>query len=424
MIMIEDNSSDSTARRCPRSKESGAPSLYIEWTYGGDETVTSTPFVCSLSLDQSDVICTDLKSVTAPSPPGPSWIENNRGAGPWDFNPSPRKVIYNEGSYLANKDNPVWSPVESVLLNDPISDKHFPCGYWFKDYTVNHCLDSLCTCDGVSISGNTSMYTNGAQTLSVVNPKDGCIYVWGIESGLCELYSDIGTTVVLKAAALASTVVIGLYTQGNLCDTITISVVSPGCEDVSIGYTTLSMGGGEEQTLTAENFVSGYNYTWELTGVGSIDTTTGTSIVYTSPYTNSGCDNPTITLSIEGQVCDSITIAVNVYVEPYPAYIETDTGINEECWEAPPDRYYCGRFLDRKSHECDSSLIETVQSYGVSANPYAANCEDCFTWLDNAGYTEEYIISLAIADGHPPGDIEDLRTGYMIESGCCPVELI
>jgi len=58
-----------------------------------------------------------------------TWIDDNKGSGPWNFTEQPDKPRYNEGDKIATAANPVWSNDHSGV---PITDVHAPCGYWFK----------------------------------------------------------------------------------------------------------------------------------------------------------------------------------------------------------------------------------------------------------------------------------------------------
>jgi len=61
-----------------------------------------------------------------------SWIDDNKGSGPWNFTEQSDKPRYNEGDKIATAANPVWSNDHSGV---PITNEHTPCGYWFKDYS-------------------------------------------------------------------------------------------------------------------------------------------------------------------------------------------------------------------------------------------------------------------------------------------------
>lgn len=90
------------------------------------------------------------------------------------------------------------------------------------------------------------------------------------------------------------------------------------CGTSNIGYTTQQMSINQTQTLTVTNPDPGATYTWAVaSGGGSISPTTGTSVVYTAPATNPNCNsNPTITMSVGSNICDTLRIAVNYVTNP------------------------------------------------------------------------------------------------------------
>lgn len=74
-----------------------------------------------------------------------SWIEDNKGSGPWtlrrdgrwkiseppfNIDPITNKRIYNIGSELKTSANPVWHyPTQGA---EPVTPTHSPCGYWYR----------------------------------------------------------------------------------------------------------------------------------------------------------------------------------------------------------------------------------------------------------------------------------------------------
>lgn len=100
-------------------------------------------------------------------------------------------------------------------------------------------------------------------------------------------------------------VVSPIYT--NVSTNYATVTIECSCGDVSIGYTTQKMEVNEQQTLTATGGLEECIYSWDISsGSGSLSSSTGLSIVYTAPSTDTY--NITITMSVDGVICDSITI--------------------------------------------------------------------------------------------------------------------
>lgn len=138
---------------------------------------------------------------------------------------------------------------------------------------------------------------------------------------------------------------------GQTCiDTVDLTCVD--CDETAvISYSTLQMAVDEEQTLQAYvngSLDDGQAYVWAITsGGGSLDSSTGNSVTYTAPSSNANCSsNPTITLSCDGTVIDSIEIAVNEWGGAENAY--------QTChWMTPtPPAVLKGQ---ARSHYCDGS---------------------------------------------------------------------
>ena len=230
-----------------------------------------------------------------------SWIDDNKGQGPWEFTGQSNKPHYNEGSLISDSDDPTWRTDHLSFSDEPITPTHHPwCGYWHRG-----------------------------------------------------------------------------------CD----------CAGIIIGYTTLLMSVDENQTLTVENPVDGCVYSWKITnGGGNLSSNTGLSIVYTAPSSNPICElNPTIQLSC-GDVCDSITIAINEYTGSAWAY-----HIWQECVPHGLEGSYY-KLLD--GYSCDD-----VHQFGPNYSCGGNNEADC----------------IAVC---PPIGIEDIRTQLMKDRGCCPEALM
>lgn len=66
-----------------------------------------------------------------------TWIDDNKGEGPWPFTPQPDKPNYNEGDLIAPHTDPIWKDkfFKTHVGAETVTPEHFPwCGYWLKDY--------------------------------------------------------------------------------------------------------------------------------------------------------------------------------------------------------------------------------------------------------------------------------------------------
>ncbi|MBN2568121.1 MAG: hypothetical protein JXB42_01690 [Deltaproteobacteria bacterium] len=195
------------------------------------------------------------------------------------------------------------------------------------------------------------------------------------------------------------------------------------CEEVSIGYTTQGMSADEEQELTVVGAVEGCVYNWAIaSGGGSLSAETGISVTYTAPHTNPNCEqNPTITLSCGGEVCDTLEIVINAYgVDADVAYWKVDSAITEDCYYYDPDRYFCLRHVYMKSYNCKGEYLGIIQTWGGSVAPwFTYSCDDCYSYMDDNGLSEADVWASVAASGYSAGEIIDKRTGPMTAAGCC-----
>ena len=186
------------------------------------------------------------------------------------------------------------------------------------------------------------------------------------------------------------------WVEGNDCEEC-------DCTGISIGYTTQQMQVNEEQTLSVVGAVEGCVYNWEITaGGGSLSAATGLSVDYTAPATNPECaNNPTIILSVGGNQCDSLAIAVNADSGSAAAYELVECVYQDPYWR----RRFTG-------YRCTGVVIgTTIWGYYNTG----AECESA---------TNSYYCPCV----HPPGtgikDCRDCYTPSLKDSGCCPAELL
>jgi len=186
------------------------------------------------------------------------------------------------------------------------------------------------------------------------------------------------------------------------------------CTDISIGYTTQGMQVNEEQNLTVVGAVAGCTYTWGLSGGGELSAETGTAITYTAPSTNAECtNNAAITLSVDGSLCDSLHIAINVYAWSTIAYtiygpcIKLGPG-GHPCphLTIPAGQYWIG--APYNNYKCDGTRISCSLQ---SSYNYIRPQDEAAGWA-------------FCAANHTYDGTVDQRTEQMITQGCCPVVLL
>jgi len=299
---------------------------------------------------------------------------------------------------------------ETDILDKPSMERRA----WFdtlNEIRVQHTerLQIGCTCKGISIGYETLEMTFAeVQTLTVEGIQAGCEYFWTIKSGGGSLSEDSGESVQYTAPDACDVVVIDLSISGEVCDIISISVI--GCSEAVINYTTLQMSCDEVQTLSVENPIAGCTYSWEIvSGGGELSSDTGFSVMYTAPSSNAGCaNNPIIQLSC-GDICDSITIAVNQWTGNEAAYsIARPCQIDENGTNCDYSPGTCVAWCQGTYWWCSC-----VPRYGCDGD-YLAGTESCCRGVGESGCITQCA----------PGSITDKRTQAMIDGGCCPGDLL
>ena len=199
-------------------------------------------------------------------------------------------------------------------------------------------------------------------------------------------------------------------------------------DPLSIGYTSLLMLCGQQQTFSA---IGGCQpYTWSIASGGGTITQDG---VYTAPATNPNCTmNPTITLMDCCGGSASISLTINCYTGS-----EVANGITDfryctfTCEFRDPGCTVKGDWHTRK-WQCDGILISDCQT-NPSCLPAGADigCTGCTQpWINCAGCS---------TPSAPPANcwtnqcgcacgitctcdvLKDCRTELMKEQGCCPL---
>jgi RHS repeat-associated protein len=185
----------------------------------------------------------------------------------------------------------------------------------------------------------------------------------------------------------------------------------------SIGYTTQQMAVNGTQNLTASGG-SGNPYTWSIIrGGGSLSSSTGNSVTYTAPSSNSNCaNNPTIQVTDSNGYSNILSLAVNAYSGVAGYNVVTDDGCafrsagicSWQIWKQP---LYCNGNLGPNWSMCSPGHNSpcTVPDFFAMKGP---GCD-----AERAACYMSYC-----PDGCAAG-IHDLR-GSLSGYGCCPAELI
>ena len=272
-------------------------------------------------------------------------------------------------------------------------------GWDDQDYKLTFPEDAS---GSVTICGFASTNTLISQTFEVV--------VAGMPVGLRFVGGGLTTTEHGQQGP-ASLLKSSYGTKGANCGCIEISSDCEeeeeecSCTTESIGYTTQQMSVDEVQTLTVTDSVGECVYDWEISsGGGSLSSSTGTSVDYTAPSANAECaSNPTITLSVGGDTCDALQIAVN-------AVTGWDEAYRQDC---PTESGYCILFGGKKqcvreteSYRCNGLLKPGGCSYHDPAVCGGISCS-----IDSE------------CSGCSVGTI-DMRSPSMKTAGCCPAALL
>jgi len=346
-----------------------------------------------------------------------SWIDDNKGQGVWGFEKSPQKIFYNEGDSISSRKNTQWQIRE--FSGEPVTDGHKPCGYW-NSYTGGKsdciiCQEGLTIVqlldDGSVTDVQNTMNLNDQefrQTLTVRPINSGCVFVWEVVEGDSTIFPGIGTTVEFLATidtekdGCTTSNLIKVYVQD--CDEDfavyqSINVLATICSNIF--YTTNAMAINESQNLYVENPIyDNCSYNWNLSGGGSIEVAEGgLSAVYTAPESNANCENNAkIQLLVNGEVCDTLEIAINTY-----------TG------------YSCGAVLEGYSRVCSSG---SCREYWYLYNCFGTYC---FNNTGPCGGPNESWTSCSDQCATFPCEISviyDYRTEAQKLAGCCPQQLL
>lgn len=217
----------------------------------------------------------------------------------------------------------------------------------------------------------------------------------------------------------------------------------------TIGYTTLAMGCGAQQTLEASGGCPPYS--WSLTsGGGSLNSNPGSSVaIYTSPAVNPNCtSNPTIQVTDCCGKTGQLQLAVNCWTSSTPSllYCAQVKKSTCKCGECNPSTNACYRLdftVDYKSTEYDCNgnvgLTCEVDDYGYATySPLAPDCivaPNCVpaqmpktcTGIDACQELIDTITDCNIlpfcgdCTGKMCNTLYDLRSPTQKSGGCCPI---
>lgn len=260
------------------------------------------------------------------------------------------------------------------------------------------------------------MNCGDSQGLTVAGYKDGCLsadYTWAITQGSGSLDTSVEFMATYAAPAggeaCESPVAINLYCFGDLRSTIIITLNA--CPAAAhIDYADQQMLIDEEQTLSAGIDTPGCGtpvFDWAITaGGGTLSVSQGASTIYQAPHTNAECaNNPTIELSCNGTLLDTLQIAVNASASYGVAALEC---ITHTCPPCPTSSGYCG--CCRRTFRCWGAPIPNGSTTMCTCKwPYQGK--------------ENWYAGTCAANGYIDG-FNDRRTPQLKTGGCCPAQLL
>jgi hypothetical protein len=272
---------------------------------------------------------------------------------------------------------------------------------------------------------------------AIPDVKGGCIPFEWILTGPIELVSPsfYGTMTYFRLTGSDCHAPVTI-TLKDRCGLEYVVNGSPCCDDaapLSISYTSLLMGCGQQQDLQAQGGCAPYS--WSLSGGGTLSAYTGGTVTYTAPATNPNCtDNPTIEVTDCCGNTSQVKLAVNCYNDPGLALQQSDVVSLGPCYsypftEDPTCADICfqnqkcqqiiGGFRNR-GWNCSGVLISDCSTGGIYHSCQDScgvpQCGDpgipAACWTNQCG-------------GHSPcaacGTLYDERSAEMKAAGCCPM---
>lgn len=196
------------------------------------------------------------------------------------------------------------------------------------------------------------------------------------------------------------------------------------CANATIEYTTGAMQVNEQQDLSVSDYFDFCVYDWEIiSGGGSLSSGSGSTVTYTAPASNPSCIfNVSIRLSINGNQCDIVYIAINAHVPPVDAY-KVLTCVQDRTCVDIAGRPHCFSYVDWYYFTCDGVFNGSQDFYHWFT--YPASYEYSCPWICDT-FPDWLTCSDAVASvgGYSLGEVVDLRSPALIASGCCPEALL
>jgi len=270
--------------------------------------------------------------------------------------------------------------------------------------------------------------------------QGGCLpFTWTIDNNLFVITPSVpngemaGLTVADTSCGSADCNTEVTVTVKDRCETENKVRFISCCEQAAnignfptIGYTSLSMHCNGKQTLTVSGGCAPV-FTWSLSGDGSLNPTTGTTVEYTAPTTNANCSsNPTITVTDCCGNSGQVSLAVNCYTLGGTA-LKVDDVIMFCCYElVNPDcaglQYDSRSCYRNRTWDCDGSLILDTGIWGSWYCPSGAGVCPAPRPCENNCACNEQSNQVCIDHINPlSGITQDNRTPAMKAAACCPL---
>jgi len=345
---------------------------------------------------------------------------------------------------------------ESPVLQTTVRISLF-CNDVLANYVDIEIRTTIC-CPKKIVYETLEMFCGESQTLSPDDFSLDCdpsIYEWEIIGA--GFFDDAGTADYTRTynapacgAGCTTEATINLYCDDQMhtqpVDSIKITIY-PCPKNASITYTTQQMSVNELQTLGIDKYDGGCGdtatWSWEiLSGGGTLsDPTSSISCVYTAPATNANCENnPTISLSCDGVVMDTLDIAINAVtsspsVEAYYT-IGAEAGPGACWWGIKLRKYNCedGEISNSSCFGCHCDTCTTgicCCGFHTIYDPpgdcaYSLDCDAGSLMCTEAGIVEYHLLHPSCGAGIADQSIgtHDVRTDAQKLAGCCPRELL
>ena len=283
-------------------------------------------------------------------------------------------------------------------------------------------IPRICCGTGLRLIGPDTYVANSVTNLRYYGGRRDCSYYIEADRGKGTARFDGGTSGVFKYTAPSTagkdTITLSPWLSEDdrmtPCISKDVTITSPSCGTGKIGYTSQQMTGSTTQQLTVTTPQAGSTYTWEVTSGGGTISETG---LYTAPVSNPNCtNNPTISLKVGTDVCDTLVIAISIVTDDYSAvYDWHDT----RCTVYNPN--LCNCYVKNYAYNCLGNLragypCEATKQLSTTPAP----CSVCFNtpYPGSCGATNNSINQLIAMSPI------DLRNSAQKTAGCCPQQLL